>query len=205
MREAYPSKQVVLVTEKASLMPWDLKPKESAKLLARVQALGVTVQLNGSFAEFDEHSDDESDFVIRCTGGDPNSDFLVRWCAPLLRQVDALLQSPDVLDDSGHVCVSEQHLIQGYDSAFALGDVVSGTHISISMTVKQHAPVVAHNVLVAIGREGGAMQALTPRAESGIVVALGSKDSFSVGVRGFFKAHKKQRDMFVSAHRKRVV
>ena len=188
IKQAFPKKSVEIVHSKERLMMGEpcMTPALSAKLLEKVEAMGVKVKLN---TRHSGESEPET-LLIHATTASPNTQYL----------------PSDMLDDDGYVRTDSHLRVLGHDSVFALGDVVAGYAHNVKTAKMAHAPVVAKNVIALVNGSSkmAKVEALPKPVESFMVVTLGPNASFSNGMMGKIMGSTKQKDLFLSKQKKEM-
>lgn len=167
IKSAFPAQTVVLVHSKEHLLntQHSVTPKMAAKLLAKLQALGVDVRLNQTFQE-DEVEDVA--LVIWANRSTPNTAWIPQ----------------ELLDKKGLVKADKYLRVEGWKNVFCAGDIVSNFEPSLKTAKFVHAPVIVSNLLAVIdGKEPKKEVGRLPGfVDDAFVATLGKHQSFSVGL-----------------------
>lgn len=178
IKSAFADKKVVLVHSKGQLLntQHQVTPKHASALLSKLQALGVEVQLDRTFAEADVP---ENSFVIWANKSTPNT----QWISELV-------------DKNGLVHADPFLRLHNAKNVFVAGDIVAGFVPNFKTAKMLHAPVVVSNVLSVIqGKEPKKQVGKLPGfLDDFLLLALGENQSFSVSLLGKMLESSKRKD-----------
>ena len=215
IKEKFPDKEVTLIHSRDHLIPGPLRDAFKAKILEKVEAMGIQVILNDrvlletSFPEIKNHGLDSnyipgSRTLLLQTGVEVPTDLVFFCMGAKVNKASYTEEFASSMDISGRLRVNEFLQVQGYANIFALGDCNNWDEPKLGYAAQNQATIVAKNIsalhsgkalkayssghhvmIVTTGSSGGVAQLPVPGGK-----IMGSRFSALVKSKGLFTSNQ---------------